>query len=47
VKGVRDDVLLLQKQEEDIRNQCGHLVGDERDGGKVLTIGGGWRVAVA
>jgi hypothetical protein len=34
VEGVRDGVLLLHKQEEDITNQCRHLVGNEQHGGE-------------
>jgi hypothetical protein len=43
VKVVGDGVLLLHKQEEDIRNYCRHLVNNEWHGLKVLTVGGGWR----
>jgi hypothetical protein len=39
---VRDGVLLLHKQGEAIRNQCGHLVGDEWHGGEELIDDGGW-----
>jgi hypothetical protein len=40
VKKVGDLVLLLHMQGEAIRNQCGHLVGDERHGGEELTDDG-------
>jgi predicted RecA/RadA family phage recombinase len=41
VDRVRDGVLLLHKQEGDVRKRLGHLVSDEQHGREVLTIGGG------
>jgi hypothetical protein len=41
--GVGNGVLLLQRQEEDVRNQFGHLVGDEKHNGEEITIDGGRR----
>jgi hypothetical protein len=41
--GVGNKVLLLQGQEEDVRNRFGHLVGDEKHDGEELTVDGSQR----
>jgi hypothetical protein len=41
--GVGNKVLLLQGQEEDVRNRFGHLVGDEKHDGEELTVDGSRR----
>jgi hypothetical protein len=38
--GVENRVLLLQGQEEDVRNRFGHLVSDEKHNGEELTVDG-------
>jgi hypothetical protein len=42
-EGFRDGVLLLQGQEEDMRNQFGHLVSEEKHNREELTIDCGRR----
>jgi hypothetical protein len=46
VEGVGDGVMLLHKQEGDMRKRFGHQVGDEQHGGEELTIDGGRRMRV-
>jgi hypothetical protein len=42
-RGVRNEVLLLQGQEEDVRSWFGHLVGQEKLDREELTVDGGRR----